>query len=143
MLTRIIYSESCNGAHAHNCEILSLNKVGDAQSRKLKEDKSKAEDIRQKALERYSETKKLKSTENGDECEEKPKCGRRSARTDSLVEFMQEKAKTERELRHQQPATRARSKKTRATTESASDGDCLAATTANKSSYSVSYSKAY
>ena len=39
--------------------------------------------------------------------------------------------------------TRARSKKTRATTESASDGDCLAATTANKSSYSVRYSKAY
>ena len=35
----------------------SLNKVGDAQSRKLKEDKSKADDIRQKALERYSEMK--------------------------------------------------------------------------------------
>jgi len=29
----------------------SLNKVGDDQSRKPKEDKSKAEDIRQKALE--------------------------------------------------------------------------------------------
>jgi len=31
----------------------SLNKVGDAQARKQKEDKSKAEDVRQKALERY------------------------------------------------------------------------------------------
>ena len=30
----------------------SLNKVGDTQSRKLKEEKKKAEDIRQKALER-------------------------------------------------------------------------------------------
>ncbi|PFX12462.1 hypothetical protein AWC38_SpisGene23578 [Stylophora pistillata] len=55
----------------------SLNKVGDAQSRKQKEDKSKAEDIRQKALEGYIETKKRKSTENGDECEEKPKRQRR------------------------------------------------------------------
>ena len=80
----------------------SLNKVGDAQSRKLKEDKSKAGDIRQKALERYSETKKRKSTENGDECDEKPKRQRRSARTEPLVEFMQEKAKTERELRQQE-----------------------------------------
>ena len=80
----------------------SLNKVGDAQSRKLKEDKSKAEDIRQKALERYSGTKKRKSTENGDECDEKPKRQRRSARTEPLVEFMQEKAKTERELRQQE-----------------------------------------
>ena len=78
----------------------SLNKVGDAQSRKQKEGKSKAEDIRQKALERYSETKKRKSTENGDECEEKPK--RQSARTEPLVEFMQEKVKTERELRQQE-----------------------------------------
>ena len=68
----------------------SLNKVGDPQSRKLKEDKSKAEDIRQKALERYSETKKRKSTENGHECKEKPKCRRRSARTEPLVEFMQD-----------------------------------------------------
>ena len=80
----------------------SLNKVGDAQSRKQKEDKSKAEDIRQKALERYSETKKRKSTENGDECEEKPKRQRRSARTETLVEFIQEKVKTERELRQQE-----------------------------------------
>jgi len=80
----------------------NLNKVGDAQSRKQKEDKSKAEDIRQKALERYSETKKRKSTENGDECEEKPKRQRRSARTEPLVEFMQEKVKTERELRQQE-----------------------------------------
>ena len=80
----------------------SLNKVGDAQSRKQKEDKSKAEDIRQKALERYSETNKRKSTENGDECEEKPKRQRRSARTEPLVEFMQEKVKTERELRQQE-----------------------------------------
>ena len=80
----------------------SLNKVGDTQSRTLKEDKSKAEDIRQKALERYSETKKRKSTENGDECDEKPKRQRRSARTEPLVEFMQEKAKTERELRQQE-----------------------------------------
>ena len=38
----------------------SLNKVGDAQSRKLKEDNSKAEDARQKALEQYSEEKKRK-----------------------------------------------------------------------------------
>ncbi|CAH3141207.1 unnamed protein product [Porites lobata] len=80
----------------------SLNKVGDAQSRKLKEDKSKAEDIRQKALERYSETKKRKSTENGDKCDEKPRRQRRSARTEPLVEFMQEKAKTERESRQQE-----------------------------------------
>ena len=80
----------------------SLNKVGDAQWRKQKEDKSKAEDIRQKALERYSETKKRKSTENGDECEENPKRQRRSARTEPLVEFMQEKVKTERELRQQE-----------------------------------------
>ena len=80
----------------------SLNKVVDAQSRKQKEDKSKAEDIRQKALERYSETKKRKSTENGDECEEKPKRQRRSARTEPLVEFIQEKVKTERELRQQE-----------------------------------------
>lgn len=80
----------------------SLNKVGDAQSRKQKEDKSKAEDIRQKALERYSETEKRKSTENGDECVEKPKRQRRSARTEPLVEFMQEKVKTERELRQQE-----------------------------------------
>ena len=79
----------------------SLNKVGDAQSRKLKEGKSKAEDIRQKALERYSDTKKRKSTENGDECDEKPKRQRRSAHTEPL-EFMQEKAKTERELRQQE-----------------------------------------
>ena len=84
----------------------SLNKVDDTQSRKLKEDKSKAEDIRQKALERYSETKKRKSTENGDECDEKPKCQRRSARTEPLVEFMQKKAKTERELRQQEPDLR-------------------------------------
>ena len=81
----------------------SLNKVGDAQSRKLKEDKRKAEDIRRKALERYREGQDL-------------------ARITT---------------------TRARSKKTRATAESASDGDCLTATTANKSSYSVGYSKAY
>ena len=80
----------------------SLNKVGDVQSRKLKEDKSKAEDIRQKALERYSETKKRKSTESGEECDEKPKRQRRSARTQPLVEFMQEKVKTERELRQQE-----------------------------------------
>ena len=39
--------------------------------------------------------------------------------------------------------TRARSKKTRATAESASDGDCFTATTANKSIYSVGFSKAY
>lgn len=81
----------------------SLNKVGDAQSGKQKEDKSKAEDIRQKALERYSETKKRKSTENGDECGEKPKRQRRSSRTElPLVEIMQEKVKTERELRQQE-----------------------------------------
>ena len=79
----------------------SLNKVGDVQSRKLK-DKSKAEDIRQKALERYSETKKCKSTKNGNECDEKPKRQRRSARTEPLVEFKQEKAKTERELGQQE-----------------------------------------
>ena len=36
----------------------SLNKVGDVQSRKLKEDKSKAEDIRQKGK---SDTAKRKS----------------------------------------------------------------------------------
>ena len=66
----------------------SLNKVGDAQSRKQKEDKSKAEDIGQKALEWYRETKKHKSTENGNECEEKPKHHRISARTEPLVEFM-------------------------------------------------------
>ena len=77
----------------------SLNKVGDTQ---LKEDKSKAEDIRQGALERYSEPKKRKSTERGRQCDEKPKCQRRSARTQPLVEFMQEKAKTERELREQE-----------------------------------------
>ncbi|CAH3159968.1 unnamed protein product, partial [Porites lobata] len=83
----------------------SLNKVYDAQSRMLKEDKSKAEDIRQKALdslERYSETKKRKSTENGDDCDEKPRRQRRSARTEPLVEFMQEKTKTERKLRQQE-----------------------------------------
>ena len=80
----------------------SLNKVGDVQSRKLKEDKSKAEDIRQKALEQYSETKKRKSTENSEECEEKPKRERRSAHTEPLVEFMQEKTETERELRQQE-----------------------------------------
>ena len=83
----------------------SLNKVYDAQSRMLKEDKSKAEDIRQKALdslERYSETKKRKSTENGDDCDEKPRRQRRSARTEPLVEFMQEKTKTEQKLRQQE-----------------------------------------
>jgi len=80
----------------------SLSKLEDAQSRKQKEDKSKAEDIRQKALERYSETKKRQSTQNGDECEEKPKRQRRSARTEPLIEFMQEKAKTERDLRQQE-----------------------------------------
>ena len=79
-----------------------LNKVGDAQSRKQKEDKRKAEDVRQKALERYRETIKLKSIENGDECEEKPKRQRRSAPTEPLVEFMQEKARSERELRQQE-----------------------------------------
>ena len=79
-----------------------LNKVGDAQSRKQKEDKRKAEDVRQKALERYRETIKSKSTEDGDECEEKPKPQRRSARTEPLVEFMQEKARSERELRQQE-----------------------------------------
>ena len=79
-----------------------LNKVGDAQSRKQKEDKRKAEDVRQKALERYRETIKRKSTENGDECEEKPKRQRRSARTEPLVEFMQEKTRSERELRQQE-----------------------------------------
>ena len=79
-----------------------LNKVGDAQSSKQKEDKRKAEDVRQKALERYRETIKRKSTENGDECEEKPKRQRRSARTEPLVEFMQEKARSERELRQQE-----------------------------------------
>ena len=73
----------------------SFNKVVDTQSRKLKEDKSKAEDIRQGALERYSETKKRKSTERGRQCDEKPKCQRRSGHTQPLVEFMQEKAKTE------------------------------------------------
>ena len=52
----------------------SLNKVGDAQARKQKEDKSKAEDLRQKALQRYSKAKKRRSTENGDECEKKLKC---------------------------------------------------------------------
>ena len=66
----------------------SLNKVGDAQSRKLKEDKSKAEDIRQKASERYSETKERKATESGDECDKKPKRQRRSASTEPLVEFI-------------------------------------------------------
>ena len=80
----------------------SLSKLEDAQSRKQKEDKSKAENIRQKALERYSETKKRQSTQNGDECEEKPKRQRRSARTEPLIEFMQEKAKTERDLRQQE-----------------------------------------
>ena len=75
----------------------SLNKIGDAQSRKQKEDKSKA-------------------TENGDECEKKPKCQRRSAHMEPLVEFMQEKVKTERELRQQElDLSRARA-------ESASDG---------------------
>ena len=54
----------------------SLNKVGDAQSRKLKEDKSKGEDI-----------------ESGDECDKKPKRQRRRASTEPLVEFMQEEAK--------------------------------------------------
>ena len=77
----------------------SLNKVGDAQSRRLKEDKRQM--TRQKALEQYSETKKCKSTESGDEWDEKPKRQGRSACTEPLVEFMQEKAKTEREL-HQQ-----------------------------------------
>lgn len=104
----------------------SLNKVRDAQSRKQKEDNSKAEDIRQKALERYSETKKRESPENGDECEEKPKRQRRSARTEPLVEFMQEKVK-------RITTTRAGSKKARARAESAGDGDCLTATTTNKS----------
>ena len=37
----------------------------------MKEDKSKADGVRQKALERYSETKKHKSTESGDEWDEK------------------------------------------------------------------------
>ena len=67
-----------------------LKFITDTQSRTLKEDKSKAEDIRQKALEQYSETKKRKSTENGDDCDEKPKRQRRSASTEPLVEFMQE-----------------------------------------------------
>ena len=80
----------------------SLSKLEDAQSRKQKQDKSKAEDISQKALERYSETKKRKSTQNSDECEEKPKRQRRSARTEPLIEFMQERAKTERDLRQQE-----------------------------------------
>ena len=80
----------------------SLNKVGDAQSRKLKEDKGKAEDIRQKASELYSKTKKRKSTESDDECDKKPNGQRRSACTEPLVEFMQEKAMIERELRQQE-----------------------------------------
>lgn len=67
----------------------SLNKVGDAQSRNLKKIRNKAEkDIRQKASERYSETKERKSTESGDECDKKPKRQRRSASTEPLVEFI-------------------------------------------------------
>ena len=80
----------------------SMSKAEEAQSKKQKEEKTKAEDIRQKALERYSETTKRKNGQNGDDCEEKPKRQRRSARTEPLVEFMQEKAKNERELRQQE-----------------------------------------
>lgn len=76
------------GRRSCNRNISGRSKLEDAQSRKQKEDKSKAEDIRQKALERYSETKKRQSTQNGDsECEEKPKRQRRSARTEPLIEF--------------------------------------------------------
>lgn len=80
----------------------SLNKVGDAQLRKLKEDKSKTEAIRQKALERHRETKKRKSAENGDKCEKKPKRQKRSARIEPIVNLIKEKARTERELRQQE-----------------------------------------
>lgn len=80
----------------------SLNKVGDAQLRKLKEDKSKAEAIRQKALERHRETKKRKSAENGDKCEKKPKRQKRSARIEPIVNLIKEKARTERELRQKE-----------------------------------------
>ncbi|KAL9987026.1 hypothetical protein ACROYT_G001260 [Oculina patagonica] len=79
-----------------------FSKLKEDQSKKQKEGKRKAEDKRHKALEQYSETKKGKSTQNGDECEEKPKRKRRSARTKPLIEFMQERAKTEQDLQQQE-----------------------------------------
>ena len=67
----------------------------------IRESKKKIK-ARQKALERYSKTKNCKSTENGNECNEKPRCQRRSAHTEPLVEFMLEKTKTEQELQQQE-----------------------------------------
>ena len=64
------------------------------------EEKSKAHDMRQKALEKYSETKKRMSSH--DEGDNTPKRKRKNARTESLIEFMQQRSKGERELRQQE-----------------------------------------
>lgn len=71
-----------------------------ASLKSQEEEKSKAHDIRQKALERYSETKKRKSSQDGGD--NTPKRQRKNARTEPLIEFMQQKSKGERELRQQE-----------------------------------------
>ena len=71
--------------------------VNEASSQK--EDKYKADDMRMKALERLSQTKRRNASPK-DCLDDKPKRTRRS--TEPLVEFLQEKAKSDRELRQQE-----------------------------------------
>ena len=86
----------------------STNKADEEQKKHKEKEKEKSDDIRKKALERCSETKKRKGSsidvcEDEDEVEKKPKRRRRS---EPLVDFLEEKAKSERELREQELSLR-------------------------------------
>lgn len=62
-----------------------------------KREKDTAEEVRKKAMEKMGETKKRKLSASGDET---PKGRRRCAQP--LIEFLQEKAAADRELRQQE-----------------------------------------
>ena len=66
-----------------------------------KNDKDKAEDIRQKAMESMGETKKRKLS-RGTTDEDQPTTSGRKRRAQPLVDFLRENANAERELRQQE-----------------------------------------
>ena len=78
----------------------STKKADEDEKKQKEKEKEQAEDVRKRAMERYSQTKeRRKSTTEGEEVEKKTKRRRTS---EPLVDYLREKSKTERELREKE-----------------------------------------
>ena len=85
--------------------IIALEESGEAElqetqgtsSKKLQYDRAKAEDVRLKAMEKLSETKKRDSS--ADECDDKPKRQRRSG--GDAIQYLAERAKVSDQLKEE------------------------------------------